>query len=272
MVDVRSIFWWSCGMAGVFGLAPKAVSDLAAARLDAAREVRQVSIGLRSGTLVASVRWAFDDETAADVLRGHISFTPDGAKCASCSRIRFVQVARTEQNGGLEYEWRGMEENRNLIRTTIHARGGILGGYFVDHKASACSPGAACSPYFRDSWANPRESGDGFQGGGSSAPASLVDYPFGWEAMQRIALESCARCVETGEFLGCAEWGAEWLPQGPRTVSPIHVREAPSPTFLAALHRFEEFYNPRHRVGGRDVISTASPLIPDIWKLLPTHP
>ena len=78
-------------------------------------------------------------------------------------------------------------------------------------------PGRSCSPYFRDHWANPRESGDGYQG--SSAPAALVDYPFGWDVLQRIALESCARCVDTGEFPGCAEWGAEWPAQGPRTRS-----------------------------------------------------
>jgi hypothetical protein len=227
MADVRSIPLWFCGIAGALCLAPEVVSDLSALTPDAAHETRLVSIGLRSGTLVASVRWAFNEETAADVLRGRISFSPDAAQCSSCSDIRFIQVARIERNGGTEYEWRGMEENRNLIRTASQARDGILDGYFVDHKASMCAPRGACSPYFRDYWANPRESGDGFRVLGSSASASLVDYPFGWDVMQRIALESCARCVETGEFLGCAQWCAQWLPRGPRTILTIHIRERP---------------------------------------------
>jgi hypothetical protein len=256
MVAVRSIIWWSCGIVAVLGLAPKTVGDLTP---DNSREAQQVSVDLRSGTLVASVRWVFDTETAADVLRGRISFNPNRAHCSSCSVIRFIQVGRAVKNGGLEYEWPDMEENRNLIRTAGHARDGILDGYFVDHKASLCAPNATCSPYFRDSWANPRESGDGFNVGASSAPASLVDYPFGWDVMQRIALESCARCVDTGEFLGCAEWGAEWLPQDPRTISPIRVHENPSPTFLMALHRFEAFYNPSHTARRRDTSSKLPP-------------
>lgn len=212
-----------------------------------AHESRQASIRLRSGTLVASVRWALDDEMSSDVLRGRIEFRPDAVDCSSCSSIRFIQIARTERNGGIEYEWSGMEENRNRIRTTSRMGVGIFDGYFVDHKASVCAPASPCSPYFRDYWANPRESGDGYQASGRSAPAALVDYPFGWDVLQRIALESCARCVDTGEFPGCAEWGAEWPAQGPRTISPIRIRETPSPTFLSALRKFEEFYNPVRR-------------------------
>ena len=119
---------------------------------------------------------------------------------------------------------------------------GIKGGHFVDHKAFACVPGASCSPYFRDHWANPRESEDGFQLDGRSAPSSLVDYPFGWQILEKISLESCARCVENGKFLGCAEWGARWPIAGRRSITPITIHPKPSNTFLAALRRFEKFY------------------------------
>jgi hypothetical protein len=245
MVPTRSILWWFCGIAGVFCLAPRAVSDPSVGGgPEPAHESRQASIRLRSGTLAANVRWTRDDEAAADVLRGRIEFRPDAVDCSSCSSIRFIQIARTERNGGIDYEWSGMEQNRNRIRTTSRMGVGIFDGYFVDHKASVCAPASACSPYFRDHWANPRESGDGYQAGGSSAPSALVDYPFGWDTMERIALESCARCVDTGEFLGCSQWGAQWPAQGQRTISPIRFSESPSPTFLSALRKFDEFYNP----------------------------
>ena len=68
------------------------------------------------------------------------------------------------------------------------------------------------------------------------------DYPFGWETLERISLESCARCASTGAFLGCVAWGASWPEQGARTIQPIVSRDAPSSTFLAALRRFETFY------------------------------
>ena len=152
-------------------------------------------------------------------------------------------MAKTVQNNGLDYEWQGTEARRNRLRTSSRTGAAIQAGYFVDHKASACDPKTPCSPYFRDYWPGPGESGDGFQTGWSAAPASLVDYPFGWDILGQISLESCARCVDTGEFLGCAEWGARWPTEGERSILPIRISAIPSPTFLAALHKFEEFYH-----------------------------
>jgi hypothetical protein len=203
---------------------------------------RQVSVRLRSGVLAASVNWAVDDVTSLDLLRGYIEYRPDADRRGSCPNIRFVQVAKVERGGGLDYDWQGLEEHRNLLRTSHQMGPGVKPGYFVDHRASACVPGAPCSPYFRDYWTNARESRDGFQLGGRSAPASLVDYPFGWEVLEQISLESCARCAESGEFLGCVQWGARWPSQGRRDIFPIRIQAAPSQTFLAALRRFEEFY------------------------------
>jgi len=219
-----------------------ASTSLSPARPSLAQETRQVSVPLRSGVVAVSVSWTVDDETSADVLRGHIEYRPIAGQCDSCSNIRFIQVAKTERNGGADYDWQGQEKHRNVLRTSSKMGAGIQGGYFVDHKAFACAPNAPCSPYFRDHWANARESADGFQLDNSSAPASLVDYPVGWDTLEQISLESCARCVESGKFLGCAEWGARWPPQGPRIIAPIRVRETPSKTFLAALRRFEKYY------------------------------
>jgi hypothetical protein len=221
-------------------------------------EARQVSVRLRSGMLVANVSWAVDDETSLDVLRGYIEYRPDADQRGSCPNIRFIQVAKTERSGGLDYEWQGLEQHRNVLRTSSQTGAGVKPGYFVDHRASACAPGAPCSPYFRDYWANAREARDGFHLGSRSAPASLVDYPFGWEILEQILLESCARCVESGEFLGCADWGAHWPTQGRRNIAPIRVRMTPSKTFLAALRRFDEFYS-------RSELSQSSP------RLLPSH-
>jgi hypothetical protein len=134
------------------------------------------------------------------------------------------------------------EAPRNLMRTVEKRVAGVEGGYFLDHDAFKCTAGQPCSPYYRDSWANPRESRDGFVAGGHAAVASLVDYPFGWSTFETISLEACARCVDTGRFLGCVKWGGAMPPIGARRVLPIQMSDAPSPTFLAALARFETFY------------------------------
>jgi len=211
------------------------------------REAQRASIRVPYGTVIADVSWTVDDERACDVLRGRIEYRPDKARMRSCSSIRFIQIAKTVRNDGLDYNWQGSEQRRNLLRTSHQMAAGVETGYFVDHQAYACEPSNPCSPYFRDYWANPRESRDGFQANSDFAPASLVDYPFGWEILGGIALESCARCVDTGEFLGCAEWGARWPLMGDRSISPIRVSANPSPTFLAALHIFERFYPPHPR-------------------------
>jgi hypothetical protein len=222
---------------------PKRKAENLAAELPQFTHVgRQVSVRVASGILSATVSWAVDDETSLDVLRGRIEYRPDADSGGSCPNIRFIQIAKAERSGGLDYEWQGLEKHRNVLRTSSQMGDGIKPGYFVDHRASACVPGELCSPYFRDYWANARESRDGLQLGGRFAPASLVDYPFGWDILEQISFESCARCVESGEFLGCADWGARWPAQGRRSIASIQVRETPSRTFLAALRRFEEFY------------------------------
>jgi hypothetical protein len=204
---------------------------------------KQVEIRGRSGVLTANVSWVVDPATSTDALRGRIEYLPNRNANSLCSAIRFVQVAKVEQTGGRDFDWTMGESNRNLIRTSSNPASGVKGGYFVDHEAFHCMKGHVCSPYFRDSWVNPDESQDGFQLGIKTAPASLVDYPFGWESLEQVMLESCARCVDTGAFLGCAEWGGSWPERGSREILAISMHDAPSVTFLAALHQFEAFYS-----------------------------
>ncbi|MFI5363556.1 MAG: hypothetical protein ACHQ49_16435 [Elusimicrobiota bacterium] len=196
---------------------------------------------LTRGTFTSEESWLTDPETGEDVLRGRMSFAP-GAACPVCRQVRIVQIARVEVKPGRDIEWGSGQRNRDLIRSTQDDSRGIVAGYFVDHDASKCAKGAACSPYFRDSWPNPDESQDGASAASGAAPASLVDYPFGWQSFERISLEACARCVETGEFFGCVEWGASWPAIGERALRVPRAFEAPSATFREAQGLFDSFY------------------------------
>jgi hypothetical protein len=199
---------------------------------------------LSRGTFASEESWLSDPTTGDDVLRGRMTFEP-GKSCPICRNLRIVQVARVEVKLGADLDWASGQQNRNLIRTRPDAARGVVAGYFIDHDAIKCSPGAACSPYFRDSWPNPDESQDGSKSPQGDAPASLVDYPFGWQNFERISLESCVRCADTGEFLGCVNWGASWPSVGDRALRVPNASEAPSPTFLEALRLFDSFYPAR---------------------------
>jgi hypothetical protein len=208
------------------------------------RSAASVTRTVKAGVLSASVSWEVDEDTHEDVLRGRVEYRPlEGPDC-DCTRIRFVQIARVRQTDGRDLTWHLGEAPRNLMRTVEERDAGVEGGYFLDHDAFKCTAGRPCSPYYRDSWANPRESRDGFVMGRRVATASLVDYPFGWSMFETISLEACARCIDTGRFLGCVKWGGAMPPIGARRVLPIQISDAPSPTFWVALTRFEAFYAP----------------------------
>jgi|GEM_PF-631007 len=196
---------------------------------------------LANGTMTVEESWTSDPTTGEDVLHGFVSFAP-GPKAPACRALRFVQAARVETAPGKDLDWAQGQQDRNLTRTSADAASGAAAGWFVDHDATRCRAGAACSPYYRDSWANPDESADGASAPPDARAASLADYPFGWDFFERISLEACARCVDTGVFLGCARWGAEWPSTGARSLSAPSAAEAPSPTFAAALRLFDAFY------------------------------
>jgi hypothetical protein len=188
----------------------------------------------------AQVSWVVDSDSGEDALRGFVEYTiqPDTPVCQS---IRLIQAARIETAPGINLNWQSGESNRNLIRTVADPSKAILAGFYIDHDAAACSPGKACSPYFRDSWANPAESHDGKKTQNTSVNASMIDYPFGWSSFQTITLESCAQCVDNAQFLGCVQWGGDW-PAGGRSLLPVIYEAQPSATFLSALELFKKFY------------------------------
>ncbi|HVC09131.1 MAG TPA: hypothetical protein VNH15_04240 [Elusimicrobiota bacterium] len=195
-----------------------------------------VELPLKDGAWRVDVRWSSDPEDGEDVLAGHLAFTP-GAAAPVCRSIRIIQVANMQVSPGKPYQWPAFsgETDRNLTRTPA--------GYYVDHEAANCSKGKPCSPYYRDSWSLPDESHDGQNLPGQVVSSSIADYPFGWGQFDQISLETCARCVDNGQFLGCASWGAFWPLIGNRPPPfASAAANAPSASFLSALRLFDSFY------------------------------
>lgn len=201
---------------------------------------------LPKGKFSLDTRWTKIQQTAdeTDVLAGRVTFLPKQFSTQqSCGAISFIQIARVLDNRGEDFEWPLGQDARNYMRTTMQGTK-ISAGYFIDHDASVCKESQpSCSPFFRDSWPN---SEDGSQDGSiderRSRAAVLVDYPFGWEVISSIALEACAVCRESGEYLGCATWGGTWPPVGERFVHTPQFSERPSATFSNALARFKKYY------------------------------
>lgn len=205
------------------------------------KERDELWVDAQEGSFRAEVAWSIDPGTQEDVVAGFIEFIPSDSTPA-CESLRFVQIAKVRVSSGEDYEWPLGEAPRNEMRTIEDDERGILGGFYVDHSAFLCRDESECSPYFRDHFPNPEYSRDGTHTDGRSEPASLMDFPFGWSTIADITLEACARCVDTGEFLGCVDWGAYWPLIEPRGLLPIRHHPEPSPTFWDALERFERYY------------------------------
>lgn len=77
-----------------------------------------------------------------------------------------------------------------LVQTSWTTDPETGGDVLRGHAAFQPTAGKPCSPYFRDSWANPDESQDGANYGGAAGEASLADYPFGWDSFETISLET----------------------------------------------------------------------------------
>jgi len=199
------------------------------------------SFYLQKGTATLQESWMIDSDSGSDVLRGHVEFAPN-ATAPLCGVVRMVQVARVEVTPGVDYDWTSLEVVRNQIRTAANTTSGVSSGFYLDHQAGKCTPGKPCSPYFRDFWANAEESQDGVISKAKVQATSLVDYPTGWDLFQRITLETCARCTDSGAYLGCMNWGGDWPSIGVRSFLPVKGSDSPSSTFLEAVRLFNLFY------------------------------
>ncbi len=175
--------------------------------------VSQAKINTQNGDFTVAAFWSSDPEDGESVLEATVSFMPNNERFPACSSLKMIQTAHLTVADGSNYVWDGGEINRNLMETP--------GGVYIDHDASKCKKGAACSPYFRDSWANPEGSQNGYaQGAGRVASVSLRDYPVGWENFNRIALESCRR-PEADHHRGHRESAFELFQTGARAFSPL---------------------------------------------------
>lgn len=199
------------------------------------------SVPLTYGILNAKVNWDEDPITEMIVLRSLITFTPTSS--LQCNQISFIQTARVDQEIRGDYEWLGGEEPRNFIKTKSTKNQDIVDHFFIDHKAFHCEKGLYCSPYYRDHWPNLQESGDGISYNDFQRPASLADFPFGWDSMERIVLEACAFCKDDKRLFGCIIWGAQMpLFDQPQMIIP-KASDVASPTFIKALDLFVHYYD-----------------------------
>ncbi|WP_077147391.1 DUF4157 domain-containing protein [Sphingopyxis sp. KK2] len=173
-------------------------------------------------------------------VSGTIKFTPT-AQCPKCNTIRLVQVVRVFEKPGEDYKWAGGEKNREKVKTTEDTTKGIKGNFFVDHFAAKCTEGTACSIYYRDHAPNASKSQDGSYDGTTAKAASLWDGPSG-DANDIFEFETCARCAETGAYLGCIDWGFAVDAAGKATLSATSEHLQPSATFAAAVATFNKFY------------------------------
>jgi hypothetical protein len=198
---------------------------------------KQDTIPVALGTFDVLQEWAQLESGPMfnEVMTGRIVFSPKPTAPA-CKAISYIQIARVLDNYGNNYDWPLEESPRNLIRSKR--------GYFVDHLASQCAQGKACSPFYRDYWPNDEEgSRDGSVGATGTTSAILTDYPFGWETIGSIELEACAVCRETSEVYGCFNWGGHWGLTTDRAFHPASATAAPSAEWSSAVNAFRLYYS-----------------------------
>ena len=196
-------------------------------------------VGLAPGS--GCGRFVVDMVPAPMGLAGRIEFHPDPRRCPKCKSIRLVQIVRIFTKPGVPFIWTGSEAGRENVKTKEDRKKGIEGGYFIDHESADCAKGAGCGIYYRDHFTNAMLSQDGSNDGRTAVHASLFDAPAG-NADDIFEFETCARCHDTGKFLGCVDWGFTVDPQGNVTQSPAYRYKGPSATFADALKTFNSYY------------------------------
>lgn len=173
-------------------------------------------------------------------LEGHIEFHPSVKSCPKCKLIRLVQIVRVFEKPGVQYRWTGDEAPREKMKTKADKKKGIEKGFFVDHLAKDCSKGKGCSIYYNDP-APSATAQEGSNDGTTAVHASLFDGPQG-DADDVYEFETCARCHDTGEYLGCVDWGFSVDGSGKSSPTPPFEHGFPTETFREAVKKFDKYY------------------------------
>lgn len=182
----------------------------------------------------------------SDALEGKVLWTPS-KRAPDCRVLSMIQVARVRLEDGADLDWAMDQKNRNLTRTS-----GLKGseqGFYVDMDASLCSKGKTCSPYYYDSY---HKISGAFDGRSSQAagnlevhPVFIKDTPFGWTEFEKIELETCVVCRDSGQVHGCVKWGGSWPATGAKQILRSSADNHESVTFDQALKTFQDFYSPQ---------------------------
>ena len=156
-----------------------------------------------------------------------------------------IQIARVRLESGADLDWTMDQKNRNLTRTS--GLSGSEEGFYVDIDASLCNRGKTCSPYYVDSYQKISGAFDGrssrSSGPSRSHPVFIKDTPFGWTEFEKIELETCAVCRDSGQVHGCLKWGGSWPATSAKEILKSSASEHESVTFDQALEVFQTFYS-----------------------------
>jgi hypothetical protein len=209
---------------------------------DQAEYCRQEVLGEQPIRPTAGCGW-FTANMAPDAggVKGTLEFSPDPKSCPKCKLIRLVQTLRIFEEPGVDYVWPGKDKPKESMKSKEDKKKSIKPGFFVDHDPAHCEKGKGCSLYYRDHWPNKTHSKDGSNDGVTASSASLWDRPQG-DANDIFEFETCARCDDTGEYLGCLDWGFTADKDGKVTPTSPFEHGVPSSTFLDAVARFDKYY------------------------------
>lgn len=142
-----------------------------------------------------------------------------------CSNHAIIQIAKTLNNQNKDIIWELGEINRNIIKTSNN--------FYIDHQSCLDHN---CSMLYKDSW----KIGSNF--GNNIKPTTIEDYPFGWDKMQEINLESCNYCLDNNQFYGCIQFGAIYPVLGLKTIITPTYSDFPSQDFKESVNNFNNFY------------------------------
>ncbi|MGZ3691764.1 MAG: hypothetical protein ACXVAX_09680, partial [Pseudobdellovibrio sp.] len=107
--------------------------------------------------------WTQSPETGEDVLATQLTYKAQFNK----KQVRWMQIARVQNNDDSDYDFKGFQEDRNLNRTAD--------GYYMDQNYDICKEDRSkCSYFYRDHFENPDESVE------ENNIDQMADFPFGW--------------------------------------------------------------------------------------------